>query len=66
MMNQYIEKSGFRLPMSKRPKLNGDLIKKREEKANALDLAAKKANKLRKVNRDMKDWTLAVNLTSQS
>ena len=45
------------VPSGERSKFVADLIsKKLQNKGNLLEQAAQKANKLRKVSRDMKDW----------
>jgi hypothetical protein len=45
------------VPSGERSKFVADLIsKKLQNEGNALERAAQKANTLRKVNRDMKDW----------
>ena len=45
------------VPSGERSKFVANLIsKKLQSKGNALAHAAEKANKLRKVSRDMKDW----------
>jgi len=45
------------IPSGERSKFVADLIsKKLQKQGNALEFAAQKANTLRKVNRDMKDW----------
>jgi len=45
------------IPSGERSRFVAELIsKKLQNKGNALAEAAKKANSLRKVNRDMKDW----------
>ena len=45
------------VPSGERSKFIADLIsKKLQNQGNALERAAQKANTLRKVNRDMKEW----------
>jgi hypothetical protein len=45
------------IPSGERSKFVADLIsRKLQKQGNALERAAQKANALRKVNRDMKDW----------
>lgn len=45
------------IPIGERARFVSELIsKKLQDKGNALAQAAKKANSLSKVNRDMKDW----------
>jgi len=45
------------VPSGERSKFVADLIsRKLQNQVNALERAAQKANGLRKVNRDMKDW----------
>ena len=45
------------VPSGERSKFVADLIsKKLQNQGNTLERAAQKANTLRKVNRDMKDW----------
>ena len=46
-----------RVPSGERSRFVADLItRKLRNQGNALECAAQKANSLRKVNRDMKDW----------
>lgn len=52
-----VERLRSHIPSGKRSKFVADLISnKLQRKGNALELAALKANQLRKLNRDMKAW----------
>lgn len=50
------------VPSGERSRFVAELIsKKLQEQIGTLEQAARKANSLRKVNRDMKDWEVADN-----
>ena len=52
-----VQRRRFHVPSGERSKFVADLIsRKLQDQGNALARAVQKANTLRKVNRDMKDW----------
>ena len=52
-----VQRLRFHVPSGERSKFVADLIfRKLQNQGNALECAAQKANTLRQVNRDMKDW----------
>ena len=52
-----VQKLRSHVPSGERSKFVADLIsRKLQHQGNALERAAQKANALRKVSRDMKDW----------
>ena len=52
-----VQRLRFHVPSGERSKFVADLIsRKLQNQGTVLERAAQKANTLRKVNRDMKDW----------